>query len=175
MARKENIQSMRGWGCGGKKVLVIGFHIGGRFYQGFIEGLLLVLILGGGVAGGETKLHLPEISALGNFAPMTLVRSQASGDCSTLADRFRQLADLNQQNSQGISDYLGDLSSLMQVWYQDLAPLEGNNVFINKGSFSPIARTSENVGASAQIVAKNSSELQAILESLVNELTQCLK
>lgn len=95
--------------------------------------------------------------------------------CSTLQARLRQLTDLSAQNEEDIFKYLADLGEIMGVWYHDLEPLEGNNVFIQKGSFAPIYNTSVNVNASSQIVKRNSDELVAALRELEQELPGCLK
>lgn len=98
-----------------------------------------------------------------------------SDSCSTLQARLRQLTDLSAQNGEDIFKYLADLGEIMGVWYHDLEPLEGNNVFIQKGSFAPIRNTSVNVTASSQIVKRNSDELVAALKEVEQELSRCLK
>lgn len=98
-----------------------------------------------------------------------------SDSCSTLQARLRQLADLSGQNGEDIFKYLADLGEIMGVWHHDLEALEGNNVFIQKGSFAPIHNTSVNVTASSQIVKRNSDELVAALREVEQELSGCLK
>ncbi|MBK7842881.1 MAG: hypothetical protein IPJ71_04180 [Bdellovibrionales bacterium] len=100
---------------------------------------------------------------------------QKNDACSTLQTRLRQLTDLSAQNGEDVFKYLADLGEIMGVWYQDLEPLEGNNVFIQKGSFAPIHNTSVNVTGSSQIVKRNSDELVAALKELEQELSGCLK
>lgn len=100
---------------------------------------------------------------------------QKNDACSTLLARLRQLTDLSAQNGEDVFEYLADLGEIMGVWYHDLEPLEGNNVFIQKGSFAPIHNTSVNVAASSQIVKRNSDELVVALKELEQELSGCLK
>ncbi len=97
-----------------------------------------------------------------------------SESCSTLQTRLRQLTDLSAQNGEDIFKYLADLGEITGIWYRDLEPLEGNNVFIQKGSFAPIHNTSVNVTASSQIVKRNSDDLVAALKEVEQELSGCL-
>lgn len=136
---------------------------------------LAAALLGSQESGAET-VFIPK--ALPSQAILKANVQQAeprSDSCSTLQARLRQLADSSAQNGEDIYKYLADLGEIMGVWYHDLEPLEGNNVFIQKGSFAPIHNTSVNVTVSSQIVKRNSDELVAALKEVEQELPRCLK
>ncbi|MCB0361750.1 MAG: hypothetical protein KDD35_03475 [Bdellovibrionales bacterium] len=139
-------------------------------------GLLIALIVSGisvlALAGQSRDQEVSHSSLLALKIP---VNEKVHSDCSDIQGRLQQFGDLGRKNQEELSQYLSDLSQIMKAWHADLEPLEGNNVFIAKGSFSPIANTSVNVELSAQISQQNAENLYALFDELMKELPSCLK
>ncbi|MCC7404990.1 MAG: hypothetical protein IT288_11390 [Bdellovibrionales bacterium] len=113
-------------------------------------------------------------SALGTLPAMNAPSLAPSG-CDTLLARLDAYGSLVRQNDDNVVQYLADLGQIIRVWHGQLSPLEGRNVFIEKGSFDPIRNTGDNVSASSVTVKKNADELAMLLKEVMTELPGCLK
>ncbi|MCB0364528.1 MAG: hypothetical protein H6624_06290 [Bdellovibrionaceae bacterium] len=136
----------------------------------------LALLLGFLGLALKSRAATPEKSkGMDSISIINATANPTPSGCETLKVRIESYNDLARQNEDNIAGYLAELAQVMRVWHGELSPLEGHNVFIEKGSFDPIRNTGDNVAASVQAVRRNSEELSLLVKEILTELPGCLK
>lgn len=95
-------------------------------------------------------------------------------DCANLVDGLKDYNKMARSHDLSIADFVQELSSVMSNWYEAFKPWEGETVTIERGTFAPIQKGSDEIYEVVDLVYENSEFLERRLQQLIDQTEKCI-
>jgi hypothetical protein len=135
-----------------------------------VSTFLIFIFLNGPLGFASEDLSIPKVPA----NPLPTKRDLPALDCTNLVEGFKDYNKMARNHDLSIADFVQELSSVMSNWYEAFKRWEGETVTIERGTFSPIQKGSEEIYQVVDLVYENSEFLERRLLQLIDQTEKCI-
>ncbi len=132
---------------------------------------MIALILALGINAGAVTL--PEISATSEKA-LPINAAEPNIPCDQIAKRLDDYNKLARQHDVAVANFLNEVISKIDIWYNLLSPLENTQQILPVGVFLPLQDGVSKITQVADLAWENSALLANEMDRIKASLSECV-
>lgn len=132
-------------------------------------GILMSLLFMGAVSSAQVLIPI----AAPTEAKLPIDQSEPNYPCDQIQNRLEKYSSMAGQHDQSVANFLSEVVNKVSGWYDLLQPLEGSQVTLPTGTFTPLQDGAEKINRVSDLAFENSALLATEIDRIIQSLRAC--